>query len=118
MLIEAKTRITAQRPPSAGARVAPGAAPVLAWRAQSGIGLMLDNAKLARFVDQCWGDAIVPTLVEYIKIPNKSPAFDPDWAAHGHMEEAVLLFERWARERRAAVAGGAAGGGRAAGRPP
>ncbi len=60
---------------------------------------MLDAAKLARFVDQCWGDAIVPTLVEYIKIPNKSPAFDPDWAAHGFMEEAVALFERWARER-------------------
>jgi acetylornithine deacetylase/succinyl-diaminopimelate desuccinylase-like protein len=60
---------------------------------------MLDNAKLARFVDQCWGDSIVPTLVEYIKIPNKSPAFDPDWAAHGYMEEAVRLFAGWARDR-------------------
>jgi acetylornithine deacetylase/succinyl-diaminopimelate desuccinylase-like protein len=60
---------------------------------------MLDAAKLGKFVDQCWGDAIVPTLVEYIRIPNKSPAFDPDWAAHGYMEDAVGLFERWARER-------------------
>ena len=66
---------------------------------------MLDNAKLARFVDQCWGDSIVPALVEYIKIPNKSPAFDPDWAAHGYMEAAVGLFERWARERIAALPG-------------
>jgi acetylornithine deacetylase/succinyl-diaminopimelate desuccinylase-like protein len=66
---------------------------------------MLDNAKLARFVDQCWGDSIVPTLVEYIKIPNKSPAFDPDWATHGYMEEAVRLFERWARELVAALSG-------------
>ena len=41
---------------------------------------MLDGAKLKKFVDQCWGDEIVPTLVEYIKIPNKSPLFDPDWA--------------------------------------
>ena len=55
---------------------------------------MLDNARLARFVDQRWGDSIVPTLIEYIKIPNKSPAFDPDWAAHGYLEEAVRLFER------------------------
>src|ERR1700722_10616145 len=70
-----------------------------------GMSLMLDAAKLGRFVDQIWGDAIVPTLVEYIKIPNKSPAFDPDWAAHGHMEEAVSLFERWARERVAALPG-------------
>ena len=60
---------------------------------------MLDPAKLGRFVDQVWGDAIVPTLVDYIRIPNKSPAFDPGWAAHGHMEEAVAMFERWARER-------------------
>ncbi len=50
-------------------------------------------------IDQCWGDEIVPTLVEYIKIPNKSPAFDPDWAAHGHMDQAVSLFERWARAK-------------------
>src|SRR5438477_10493964 len=66
---------------------------------------MFDSAKLGRFVDQVWGDAIVPTLVDYIRIPNKSPAFDPDWAPHGHMEEAVAMFERWARERLAALPG-------------
>src|SRR5260221_9897417 len=58
---------------------------------------MLDAAKLGRFVDQIWGDAIVPTLVDYIRIPNKSPSFDPDWAAHGHMDEAVALLEACAR---------------------
>src|SRR5438270_17909 len=67
--------------------------------------LMLDAAKLGRFVDQIWSDAIVPTLVDYIRIPNKSPSFDPDWAAHGHMEEAVSLFERWARTEIAALSG-------------
>jgi len=60
---------------------------------------MLDIAKTAKLVDQCWSDEIVPTLVEYIKIPNKSPAFDPDWAAHGYMDEAVALFERWAQAK-------------------
>src|SRR5579862_3864449 len=69
------------------------------------MGRMLDAARLGKIVDQCWGDAIVPTLVEYIKIPNKSPAFDPDWAAHGYMEEAVRLFEGWARQRLAALPG-------------
>ena len=57
----------------------------------------MDIAKAEKFIGQCWGDEIVPTLVEYIRIPNKSPAFDPDWAAHGHMDAAVSLFERWAR---------------------
>ena len=60
---------------------------------------MLDVAKARKLIDQCWGDEIVSTLVEYIRIPNKSPAFDPDWPAHGFMEEAVALFDRWARAK-------------------
>src|ERR1700730_8683143 len=60
---------------------------------------MIDIARTTKLVDQCWGDEIVPALVEYIKIPNKSPSFDPDWAAHGYMEDAVALFEGWARAK-------------------
>jgi acetylornithine deacetylase/succinyl-diaminopimelate desuccinylase-like protein len=70
-----------------------------------GKGSMIDITRAAREIDQIWGDEIVPTLVEYIKIPNKSPAFDPDWAAHGYMDEAVTLFERWARDKIAALPG-------------
>jgi acetylornithine deacetylase/succinyl-diaminopimelate desuccinylase-like protein len=60
---------------------------------------MLDIAKAKQTIDQQWGDEIVPTLVEYIKIPNKSPSFDPDWGAHGYMDAAVALFEAWARSK-------------------
>src|SRR6516164_9747427 len=60
---------------------------------------MIDIPRTRKFIDQCWGDDIIPTLVEYIRIPNKSPSFDPDWSAHGYMDEAVALFERWARAR-------------------
>src|SRR5215831_8727331 len=60
---------------------------------------MLDVARTKKLVDQCWADEIVPALIEYIKIPNKSPAFDPDWAARGYMDEAVALFERWAQAK-------------------
>jgi len=42
-----------------------------------------------------WDDSIIPELSEYIKIPNKSPIFDPDWESHGYMEQAVAMFERW-----------------------
>jgi acetylornithine deacetylase/succinyl-diaminopimelate desuccinylase-like protein len=52
---------------------------------------------LKKFVDAMWDDEIVPTLFEYIKIPNKSPNFDKDWEKHGYMEEAVTMFEGWAR---------------------
>jgi acetylornithine deacetylase/succinyl-diaminopimelate desuccinylase-like protein len=65
----------------------------------------MDAARLKRYVDRCWDEEIVPTLVEYIRIPNKSPSFDPDWGAHGYMDEAVALFERWAREKIASFAG-------------
>ncbi len=79
---------------------------------------MIDLGKAKKFIDQCWGDEIVPTLVEYIKIPNKSPAFDPDWAAHGHMEEAVGLFERWARARLPSLPGASLETARLPGRTP
>ncbi len=51
----------------------------------------------ARWVAQQFESSIVPTLVRYIEIPNKSPAFDPEWRAHGHVERAVELFAGWAR---------------------
>ena len=57
----------------------------------------MDTAKIDRFVAGKWDDEIVPQLVEYIRIPNKSPMFDKDWVAHGYMEEAVKLMESWAR---------------------
>ena len=65
----------------------------------------MDNAALARFLETTWSSDIVPTLVEYIRIPNKSPAFDPDWEAHGHMQRAVDLFEHWARGKIEAFSG-------------
>ncbi|MFO1187309.1 MAG: M20/M25/M40 family metallo-hydrolase [Alphaproteobacteria bacterium] len=59
----------------------------------------MDAAKVKSFVDACWEGEIVPALTEYIRIPNKSPAFDPDWQKHGYMRDAVALLESWARER-------------------
>ena len=38
----------------------------------------MDSAATQRFIDELWNASIVPELMEYIKIPNKSPAFDAD----------------------------------------
>ena len=54
---------------------------------------------MSSFIDTFWEEEILPTLTDYIRIPNKSPAFDPDWEAHGFMEQVVTLFEAWAREK-------------------
>ena len=39
----------------------------------------MDQLAHQSFVDEMWDDSIVPELVEYIKIPEKSPGFDADW---------------------------------------
>jgi acetylornithine deacetylase/succinyl-diaminopimelate desuccinylase-like protein len=57
----------------------------------------MDSAAAQRFVDSAWNDSIVPALREYITIPNQSPAFDPQWRAHGHMDRAVELIASWVR---------------------
>ncbi len=54
------------------------------------------NDEIQSYVDQRWSQSIVPALKEYIRIPNKSPAFDPDWEANGHMQAAVELLHEWA----------------------
>jgi len=57
----------------------------------------MDKNITEKFVNGMWDDSIIPELCEYIKIPNKSPMFDPDWEQHGYMEQAVQQFERWCR---------------------
>jgi acetylornithine deacetylase/succinyl-diaminopimelate desuccinylase-like protein len=65
----------------------------------------MDTAALRRFVDTLWEDEVVPRLTEYIRIPNKSPLFDPQWAEHGYMDDAVRLMEGWARAKLPALRG-------------
>ena len=65
----------------------------------------LDFTALQGHVDGLWQERILPALCDYIAIPCQSPAFDPDWAAHGHMQRAADLMTAWAREHLIAVPG-------------
>ena len=59
---------------------------------------MTKDASAARAqVEETFTTSIVPTLIDYIRIPNKSPMFDPQWQANGHMDRAVELLAGWAR---------------------
>jgi acetylornithine deacetylase/succinyl-diaminopimelate desuccinylase-like protein len=49
-------------------------------------------------IEKFWDEAIVPALVEYIRIPAKSPHFDKEWAKHGHIDAAVKLAADWCRK--------------------
>ena len=63
----------------------------------------MDDEKLKNFLNRLWDDSVVPSLTDYIRIPNKSPAFDKDWEARGHMDKAVALLEAWARAQLSAI---------------
>ncbi|MEQ8860019.1 MAG: M20/M25/M40 family metallo-hydrolase [Pseudomonadales bacterium] len=57
----------------------------------------MNSRNVTRFVSEQWDSSIVPTLCDYVRIPNKSPAFDPHWQEHGYMDQAVAMLEQWAR---------------------
>ncbi len=59
---------------------------------------IIDAAAAKALVDAVFAESIVPTLVEYIKIPNKSPDFDPDWEANGYMQKAMDLIVGWCND--------------------
>ena len=51
------------------------------------------------YVEERWNNSVLRVLQDYIRIPNLSSAYDPQWFAHGHMDRAVRLFRRWAMEQ-------------------
>ena len=55
---------------------------------------MAEN-NLSRYVNDFWETEILESICQYIRIPNKSPMFDPDWQQHGYMEEAVQHVVDW-----------------------
>jgi acetylornithine deacetylase/succinyl-diaminopimelate desuccinylase-like protein len=59
----------------------------------------MDNTKALALTDRIWDESIVPTLCDYVRIPNKSPNFDPDWERHGYMDQAAELLAEWCRQQ-------------------
>ena len=55
----------------------------------------MNTSRLKQYIDNVWDKSIVPTLCDYIRIPNKSVNFDPQWAEHGHMDRAAELLRHW-----------------------
>ena len=59
--------------------------------------MTINPNELLQSIEGYWRDSILERLSAYIRIPNKSPAFDPQWELHGHMEAAVNLMADWCR---------------------
>lgn len=58
---------------------------------------MLNPQKLYDYVKSEWRNNILPSLCDYIKIPNKSPHFDQAWQEHGYMDQAVEHVADWCK---------------------
>ena len=59
----------------------------------------MQTSQLNSHLSTFWDEEIIPTLQEYIRIPNESPLFDPEWKTHGYMEQAVTLVSDWIRRQ-------------------
>jgi acetylornithine deacetylase/succinyl-diaminopimelate desuccinylase-like protein len=57
--------------------------------------MSLNTATAFASSERIWEQEIIPALQQYIRIPNKSPAFEPDWVRKGHMDAAVKLIADW-----------------------
>ncbi len=59
----------------------------------------MNKSAIQDYIQRVWDESVIPELIDYIRIPNKSPAFDPEWQAHGYMEQVVERFTRWAKSQ-------------------
>ena len=57
----------------------------------------MNSSGLRQFIERVWQTSIIERLQAYVRIPNKSPAFDPDWERHGYMDQAIELMAQWCR---------------------
>ena len=60
----------------------------------------MNSEKLQQDISTFWDNQILPTIIEYIKFPNKSPVFDPDWEANGYMDQVVDLASEWVNKHK------------------
>ena len=51
----------------------------------------LDATRALQSSERIWEQEILPALHEYIRIPNHSPLYDPEWKKKGYMNAAVDL---------------------------
>jgi acetylornithine deacetylase/succinyl-diaminopimelate desuccinylase-like protein len=62
----------------------------------------MNLSDLKHLTDQRWDEELIPRLVEYVKVPAKSPGFDASWAAHGYLQQVVKEAFAWGQAQQIA----------------
>ena len=55
----------------------------------------LNDAAALEHASTQWDDDIVAQLIDYIRVPAKSPGFDAQWSEHGHIETVLRNAAAW-----------------------
>ena len=53
----------------------------------------MDLSELRSFTSRKWDQDLIPRLVDYVRVPAKSPGFDPSWAARDHRSLVATVVE-------------------------
>lgn len=60
---------------------------------------ILNKEKTWQFIDKFWDTNIIPKLSEFISIPCKTPALDPDWQKNKYLQKAADLVTDWIKKQ-------------------
>ena len=88
---------SAQRAVASGGKIATPIVSETAMTARDAIAAFntINTNKLLDDISRQWDDDIVAQLIEYVKLPAKSPGFDHDWAKHGFLDAAIEQARKW-----------------------
>lgn len=59
----------------------------------------MSTRELNNFVTEQWDTSALPALQNFIRIPNRSPDYDPDWSTNDHAQRAIELLTGWCSQR-------------------
>ena len=57
----------------------------------------MESKKTAQFVQKEWNENVLPSLMDFVRIPNVSPSFDEAWDTNGLQTQAFDLVTAWAK---------------------
>ena len=60
----------------------------------------MDSKRTADFVQKDWNENVIPSLMDFVRIPNVSPAFDEEWDSNGFQMQAFDLVTKWAEAQK------------------
>ena len=59
--------------------------------------MKMDSDTLRKYIDKQFTINILPNLMNFIRIPNLSPAYDPNWKTNGLLLKAANLIISYAK---------------------